>query len=266
MPASFPTFCRANRDWLSPLVDLPQTSFSALLRRESPRYRTSAKPAREEGEVASPWAAGAPSGGPSENPRRAADATPENDFACVHDNALVVGHAYHLMTFGGFNSHSYVQVDGAKSVAAVEGLWLAALGLTGQNGFIATPVRDFASLARFQIAAAFATSPADARSVGCAWHAVGVIDQRAVDALGRGCNTLPYQSCWLPGPNGSKVMKPDGVYCNEGYAASSYTCQSGSLKAGNACITGEACVVRDPTTRAAMLNATDEAACESAYP
>lgn len=192
--------------------------------------------------------------------------TLENDYGCIHDNSLIVSHAYYLMSFGGFNSRSHVQVDGAKSVAAAENLWLATLGIIGQKGFIPTPVRDFASLARFQIAAAYATSPAEARSVACAWHAVGVIDKRTVDALGVTCNTLPYESCWLPGPNGTKLAKPDGIYCNETYETSSYGCVGGSLKGGSSCITGQACVVRNPLTREAMLSPTGEAACESAYP
>lgn len=190
----------------------------------------------------------------------------DNDWGCVHDNALVVGHAFYLMTFGGLNSTSLVQVDGAKSVADVERLWMATLGVAGQKGILATPVRDFASLARFQVAAAFATSPADARSVGCAWHAVGALDKRTVDALGLACNVLPYAQCWLPGPNGAKVPKPDGVYCNERYVANSYTCRGGAILEGGSCLSGEACAVRVPRTNEAMLTPGGVAACESAFP
>lgn len=190
----------------------------------------------------------------------------DNDWGCVHDNSLVVSHAYYLMTFGGLNTTSLVQVDGAKSVADVERLWMATLGVAGQKGIFATPMRDFASLARFQVAAAFATSPAEARAVGCAWHAVGVLDKRTVDALGLACNVLPYAECWLPGPNGTKVPKPDGVYCNERYVANSYTCRRGSILEGGSCLTGQACAVRVPRTNEAVLTPEGVASCESAFP
>ncbi len=201
-----------------------------------------------------------------------------NDQGCVHANSLIVSHAWYLMTFGGENAGDgkllpLTQVDGMANQENSNKLWLASLGMASQKGWVPTATRDFVSLARFQLAATYALFPAEVRSVGCAWMAVGVLSEADTDKLGLACQRFSRSPvCWRYDPLRGKVSAKDGVYCNPGADDAYYTCQNGQILAGDTCPFDPAstralvCAIGNPRTREAKVVPSGQKPCESAYP
>jgi Zn-dependent metalloprotease len=202
----------------------------------------------------------------------------KNDQGCVHANSLVVSHAWYLMTYGGTNnpqnnSKLVTQVDGMANQENASKIWLASLGMASSKGWVPTATRDFVSLARFQLATTYALFPAEARSVGCAWWAVGVLSDTEMKALGLTCQTFSKAAeCWTLDPARGKVSKPDGTYCNAGFESAYYTCLRGQILMGDNCpldpasTTSLVCAIKNPRTGEAKSVAAGQKPCESAYP
>ncbi len=186
--------------------------------------------------------------------------TDDNDRGCIHANSLVASHAWHLMSFGGLNMQSQVQIDLPLPETFSNVLWLSLLGLRSSPGWLPPPARDFLSAARLQVAATLALYPWGLPAVGCAWLAVGVLPASEVAALGVKCRVLTVEEC---------AGKADGWYCNEKYGFSSYRCMGGQLKDGGQCPSetlkqSRVCSVQDPGTRRARL-VDGRPACDSAF-
>lgn len=172
-------------------------------------------------------------GQPRLDPAQHADL--ERGNTCDHVNATVVGHAFFLMTLGGKNARSKVVVRNPIGWEVSQAIWLASLVKVPTSlGFRALVPSTLLDLAQQQLAGARVHSVAVANAVGCAWEAVGVLDQgTTAKVTGIACTAVAPIDC---------SKRPDGIYCDELNDFSATRCQGGAIGASPApCPTGEVC-------------------------
>lgn len=178
------------------------------------------------------------------NTEIAAVPTERNDFGCRHMNATIVGHAWHLMSYGGYNTMSRVVVEAplTEEASTLIGLRTAAMAA---NPVLARIVpRTFVSLARDQLGYARMAFPDQAKTVACAWHAVGALDDAYLAKLGYSCTVLNFDSC---------AGRPNGWYCSAVQPFDAIQCTNGSVTLGAQCQSGYVCAIRDNRSRSAVM-------------
>ncbi len=170
----------------------------------------------------------------------------DNDNGCVHQNATIVGHAFHLMTFGGTNAESRVVVENPIPFELSRGITLGYISFAQMGPHMKKLMpRTFASLARFQVdSARTVPQPSAANTVACAWHAVGVLDKKYMKEMNFSCKEAPAETC---------SKRHDGWYCSEAQPFAAYQCKKGSIASGLQCTGDTVCKVANPMTREATL-------------
>ncbi|MFW5740511.1 MAG: M4 family metallopeptidase, partial [Myxococcota bacterium] len=167
----------------------------------------------------------------------------DNDLGGVHENSTIPGHAWYLMTVGGTHALSGVEITSPIGWAESEKLFNAVV-----EGRAQSPTASFTDFARVTIATAYQLEgasvpdetgqqvpavpevgqdgevvdpPSPVRAVGCAWLAVGVLDEQELQehwgiACDEDAGAAPELDCFTGGQacGGDQVCSWNGDgYC-----------------------------------------------------
>ncbi len=172
----------------------------------------------------------------------------DDDFWCSHARGSVVSHAFYLMTFGGVNDAKGGVVERGVDWDIATSLWLGLVPTTivtedqRKNGAISFPLNTLRKVALDQIAKALVLGSSRAifdpnhiaRSVACAWEAVGVLQPNVIAGLRlTTCRAKKAVDC---------RSLPDGTYCDEVSPFSATRCANHSIAgAPPQCPSGSVC-------------------------
>ncbi|MBX3193161.1 MAG: M4 family metallopeptidase, partial [Labilithrix sp.] len=180
----------------------------------------------------------------------------------IHAMAGVPNRAFSLMTVGGTNQTSGVSVAKGIGWKAAREIWFGTLtNLTPQSTF------TIAALAQFTVA--WARGADVPRAVGCAWHAVGVLELNAAFDPRLATLVCPPAAS-APPPAKSGIVESQGcmgrgdvVLCDDKEPSSATVCKNGGVVGTMVCAdTAMRCKRVSPSDPTAVLDADGELACE----
>lgn len=182
----------------------------------------------------------------------------DNDLGGVHVNSTIVSHAWYLMTVGGTHARSQVTVSSPIGWEESEQLFNAVV-----EGRAQAPTASFADFARVVIATAYqlqsasgtdqlpavpeagddgeiAPPPSPVRAVGCAWHAVGVLQEdELAEHWGIRCDDDAGEAPTLDCFTGGQKCGDDQV-CAWNGSGSGYCCKA-PWEGERTCFTDKEC-------------------------
>ena len=162
--------------------------------------------------------------------------TVSNDNGHVHDNGVIVGHAFYLMTMGGTNEKSGISVDASQKLDwdASSLLWYSTLYVS--HSHFGKTFRDFALAQSYFAELLFPLQQDRLRSVVCAWRAVEVLSDDDVKGFNLTCSGAPAPA---PAPtttaSATCAGHGDVVLCDDSAPYSATVCKNGGIVGNVTC-------------------------------
>ena len=185
----------------------------------------------------------------------------DNDYGHVHDNAVMIGHAFYLMTKGGKNAVSHIEVRDPLDWQIATEIWYRTIHFL-DNRYTDT----FRHFARVNADRAFMTfQPHIFTAVVCAWRAIEVFTDADLKAYGVACAGSPANGGPAPPapPPGDCAGHGDNLVCSSFVPALATVCKSGLPVANAFCADpGQRCKQRAPDDRTAIVGPDGALACE----
>jgi Zn-dependent metalloprotease len=188
----------------------------------------------------------------------------DNDRGHVHDNGVIVGHAYYLMTVGGRNEKTLVVVPPSHALGWERAQFLWYLTLRGLDRRFGTTIR---SLARVNTNLSIFFG--DVTAAACAWRAVDVFTDADLRDYHVTCDPQNGAVTPPPPPPASSVPvddcvgRPDGVVCSDLAPSSASICKNGARQVTSFCADpGQMCKRASASDPRGSLDGDGALACE----
>jgi hypothetical protein len=192
-----------------------------------------------------------------------ADSDPDKGH--VHDNSIIVSHAYYLMTMGGTNEVTKVTIPASEAMgwASSQRLWHVSLYSIDKAS--TRTLHDFA-----RVNTAMASFFSKAPTVACAWHAVGVLEDKDLTPFGITCAGAAAPPTPFSPPSPAPITETnicanhgDHLVCDAAAPSSAAVCKNGVRVNVALCADlGQACKRTSASDPTATLDADGALVCE----